>query len=49
MPIGTAAHVREVVERYAEIGVTQMIMMSQAPWKREIYARLNEEVIARFA
>ncbi len=49
MPIGTAEHVLEVVERYAEIGVSQIIIMGQAPWKREIYARLNEQVIAPLA
>ncbi len=49
MPIGSAEHVLEVVDRYAAIGVTQIIMMGQAPWKREIYARLNEQVIAPLA
>ncbi len=49
MPIGSASHVRDVVERYAEVGVSQIIMMAQAPWKREIYQRLNEEVVAQFA
>jgi F420-dependent oxidoreductase-like protein len=48
-PIGPPAHVREVVGRYADIGVTQIIMMAQAPWKREIYERLNKEVVAEFA
>jgi F420-dependent oxidoreductase-like protein len=48
-PIGSAAHVREVIERYAEVGVTQIIMMAQAPWKREIYERLNKEIVAPFA
>jgi F420-dependent oxidoreductase-like protein len=49
MPIGSASHVRDVVERYADVGVSQIIMMAQAPWKREIYQRLNEEVVARLA
>ena len=49
LPIGSAAHVREVVERYADIGVTQIIMMAQAPWKRDIYQRLNEEIVVPFA
>jgi F420-dependent oxidoreductase-like protein len=49
MPIGSAEHVRGVVEEYARIGVGRMIMMSQAPWKREIYARINDEVVAVFA
>jgi len=49
LPIGSGAHVREVVERYAEAGVTQMIMASQGPWKREVYQRINDEVVAAFA
>jgi alkanesulfonate monooxygenase SsuD/methylene tetrahydromethanopterin reductase-like flavin-dependent oxidoreductase (luciferase family) len=49
LPIGAAGHVREVVEKYAEIGVTQMIMPSQGPWKREVYQRINDEVVAAFA
>jgi F420-dependent oxidoreductase-like protein len=49
MPIGSASHVRDVVERYADVGITQIIMMAQAPWKREIYQRLNEEVVGWFA
>jgi F420-dependent oxidoreductase-like protein len=49
MPIGSADHVREVIERYASIGVSQIIMMAQAPWKRDIYERLNKEIVAPFA
>ena len=49
MPIGTASHVRDVVGRYADVGVSQIIIMAQAPWKREIYQRLNEEVVAPMA
>ncbi len=48
LPIGAPAHVREVVERYAALGVTQMIMMSQGPWKREVYQRIDDEVVAAF-
>lgn len=49
LPIGSGAHVRAIVERYAEAGVTQIITMSQGPWKREVYQRLNDEVVAAFA
>ncbi|MHB8514694.1 MAG: TIGR03560 family F420-dependent LLM class oxidoreductase [Dehalococcoidia bacterium] len=49
LPIGPPKHVREVVERYADAGVTQMIMMSQGPWKRAVYERINAEVVERFA
>ncbi len=48
MPIGSAEHVRTVVEEYARAGVSRMIMMSQAPWKRDIYARINDEVVQAF-
>lgn len=48
LPIGGAAHVRSVVERYAEAGITEMIMPSQGPWKREVYQRINDEVVEAF-
>ena len=49
MPVGNAAHVRSVVVEYTRAGIDQMIMMSQAPWKRDIYRRVNDEVVAAFA
>lgn len=49
LPIGPPAHVRSVVESYAAIGVTTIIAQTQGPWKREIYQRLNDEVVAAFA
>jgi F420-dependent oxidoreductase-like protein len=49
LPIGSGAHVREIVEQYAAVGVTQIITMSQGPWKREVYERLNDEVVSAFA
>ncbi|MBI5283485.1 MAG: TIGR03560 family F420-dependent LLM class oxidoreductase [Chloroflexi bacterium] len=48
LPIGNAAHVRSVVEEYAAAGVSGIIMMSQGPWKREVYQRINDEVVAAF-
>ncbi|TAK61027.1 MAG: TIGR03560 family F420-dependent LLM class oxidoreductase [Dehalococcoidia bacterium] len=48
LPIGPPAHVRSVVERYAEAGVSGIIMQTQGPWKREIYQRINDEVVAAF-
>ena len=45
MPVGTAAHVREMVGRYAEVGVGRMTMLTQAPWKFEVYRRVSDEVI----
>jgi F420-dependent oxidoreductase-like protein len=49
LPIGPPAHVRGIVEQYAALGVTQIIMMTQGPWKREVYQRINDEVVAAFA
>jgi F420-dependent oxidoreductase-like protein len=49
LPVGSAEHVRGIVEQYAELGVTQVIMMSQGPWKRDVYQRINDEVVAAFA
>ncbi len=48
LPLGSAAHVRDIVEQYAALGVTQIITQTQGPWKREVYQRLNDEVIAAF-
>jgi alkanesulfonate monooxygenase SsuD/methylene tetrahydromethanopterin reductase-like flavin-dependent oxidoreductase (luciferase family) len=48
-PIGPPQHVRGVIEHYADIGVSEVIMMAQAPWKREIYARLDKEIVGPFA
>lgn len=49
LPIGPAAHVRGIMEQYAAIGVTEVIMQTQGPWKREVYQRVNDEVVAAFA
>ena len=49
MPIGPAAHVRGIIEEYAAAGVSRMIMMSQPPWKQDIYRRVNDEVVEAFA
>jgi F420-dependent oxidoreductase-like protein len=48
MPIGPAAHVRGIIEEYAAAGVARMIMMSQPPWKQDIYRRVNDEVVEAF-
>jgi alkanesulfonate monooxygenase SsuD/methylene tetrahydromethanopterin reductase-like flavin-dependent oxidoreductase (luciferase family) len=49
LPIGDAAHVRDIIEQYAALGVTHVIMPSQGPWKREVYQRINDGVVATFA
>lgn len=48
MPIGSAEHVREVVQQYAEAGVQRMVMLTQWPWKPEILRRVNTEVVEPF-
>jgi F420-dependent oxidoreductase-like protein len=48
MPIGTAAHVRGVVEEYATAGVQRMVSITVPPWKPDIYRRLNDEVVTAF-
>ena len=48
-PSWSASHVREVIQRYADIGVTEVIAQSQGPWKQDIYRRLNDEVIVPLA
>jgi len=49
LAIGNAAHVRRVIERYAEAGVTYLIMMSRAPYNHDLYRRMNDEIVAAFA
>jgi alkanesulfonate monooxygenase SsuD/methylene tetrahydromethanopterin reductase-like flavin-dependent oxidoreductase (luciferase family) len=48
IPVGTASHVREVVERYAELGVSTIIFPTPAPWDREGFRHLDESVIRAF-
>jgi F420-dependent oxidoreductase-like protein len=48
LPIGNAQHVRRVVEEYARVGVQRMVMMSQAPWRKDVYRRISDEVVAAF-
>jgi F420-dependent oxidoreductase-like protein len=49
LPIGSAAHVRGIMEQYAEIGITGVVMQTQGPWKREVYQKVNDEVVVPFA
>jgi F420-dependent oxidoreductase-like protein len=48
IPVGTADHVCEVVERYAELGVSAIIFPTPWPWDREGFRSLDEAVIRRF-
>ena len=49
LAIGDAAHVRGVIEKFAEAGVSYMIMISRPPYNTEIYKRISDEVVAAFA
>ena len=44
LAIGNAEHIREVLERFAEAGVSSFIMMSRPPYKQELYTRISEEI-----
>jgi F420-dependent oxidoreductase-like protein len=48
-PIGRPDQVREALKKYEDVGVEYVIQMSQGPWKPEVYSRISDEVIARFA
>ena len=48
IPVGTASHVREVVERYADLGVSAIIFPTPAPWDKEGFRYLDESVIRTF-
>ena len=48
IPVGTASHVREVVERYAELGVSAIIFPTPGPWDKEGFRTLDESVIRAF-
>jgi alkanesulfonate monooxygenase SsuD/methylene tetrahydromethanopterin reductase-like flavin-dependent oxidoreductase (luciferase family) len=49
LPIGNAAHVRDVVAQYSDAGVQRMTVLTQAPWKHDIYRRLSDEVVTAFS
>jgi F420-dependent oxidoreductase-like protein len=48
MPVGSPEHVRQIVEQYAELGVSYIIMVSQAPHNFDIYRYVSEQVVAHF-
>jgi alkanesulfonate monooxygenase SsuD/methylene tetrahydromethanopterin reductase-like flavin-dependent oxidoreductase (luciferase family) len=49
VPVGPASHVREVVERYAELGVSEIIFPAPGPWNLEVFRYLDESVIRPLA
>jgi len=48
LPVGDAPHVREVIQQYADIGVSYIIMMSLAPYNLDVYRRISEQVVEAF-
>ncbi len=46
VPAGSPAHIRDVVGHYTEIGVTYFIIMSQGPYKLDLYRRIADEIVA---
>jgi F420-dependent oxidoreductase-like protein len=47
--IGTPKHVREMIQRFADIGISYITMMSRPPYKFDLYRRISDEVVAAFA
>ena len=48
LPIGNADHIRSVIERFAEAGVSYMIMMSRPPYNFDVYRRISDEIVSAF-
>ncbi|OGO50596.1 MAG: hypothetical protein A2148_04975 [Chloroflexi bacterium RBG_16_68_14] len=48
LPIGNAEHVRRVIERFAEAGVSYLVMMSRAPYNFDLYRRISDEIVSAF-
>ena len=49
LAIGDAEHVRRVIERYAEVGVSHVIMVSLPPLDFDLYRRISGEIVSAFA
>ena len=49
IPVGDAAHLRDVIGRFADVGVSYIVMMSRAPYNFDIYRRISDEVVSAFA
>ncbi|MCH8900890.1 MAG: TIGR03560 family F420-dependent LLM class oxidoreductase [Chloroflexi bacterium] len=47
--IGDGAHLRDLIGRYADAGVSYIVMMSRAPYNFDIYRRISDEVVSAFA
>jgi F420-dependent oxidoreductase-like protein len=48
LAIGDAAQVRAAIERYAEAGVSYIIMMCRSPYRFDLYRRISDEVVSFF-
>lgn len=49
LTIGSAEHIRRVLERFADAGVSYFILLSRAPYKHDIYRRISDEIVSAFA
>ena len=49
LAIGNAAHIRGVLERFADAGVSYFILLSRAPYNFDIYRRISDEIVSAFA
>ncbi len=47
--VGSAGHIRSVIQRFAEAGMTHVISQAHAPYDFDMYRRLSDEVVAAFA
>jgi alkanesulfonate monooxygenase SsuD/methylene tetrahydromethanopterin reductase-like flavin-dependent oxidoreductase (luciferase family) len=48
IPVGSPAHVRGVIERYAELGVSAIILPAPGPWSGEAFRQLDRTVLRPF-
>lgn len=48
LPIGSLAHVREVVARFGELGVSAIHLPAVGPWDHGVFQRLSDTVVAAF-
>jgi F420-dependent oxidoreductase-like protein len=49
LPIGNAEQLRGVIERFAEAGVSYIVMTSRAPYNFDLYRRISDEIVSAFA
>ncbi len=48
LAVGNAAQVRGTIERYAEAGVSYIMMMSRPPYNFDLYRRISDEIVSAF-